>query len=150
MKTIILDSGPLGMIVNPKAKSETTKACQDWFERMLRGGAMIYIPEIVDYEVRRELIRCRKIQSLQKLYAVQQLIEHIPITTEAIVRAAELWAEVRRSGQPTADSKALDGDVILAAQVLTRFPLSDHPIVATTNVAHIERFIPAQLWETVD
>jgi hypothetical protein len=29
-KTIILDSGPLGMVTNPRAKSEVTKACNHW------------------------------------------------------------------------------------------------------------------------
>ena len=149
MTIIILDSGPLGMIVNPRARSPKTFACKDWFNQRMEQYEIV-IPEIAAYEVRRELILQGKTRSLQNLSQIQQLTTYLPITTEAIVRAAELWAEVRRLGQPTADSKALDGDVILAAQVLTRFPPLDNPIVATTNVAHLERFIPAQLWETVN
>jgi hypothetical protein len=63
--------------------------------------------------------------------------------------AAQLWADVRRRGLSTADSKELDVDVILAAQVLdTRRPLSDI-IVATSNPAHISRFVPADLWANI-
>lgn len=53
---IILDSGPLGMVANPRA-SGTTLNCQLWLENQLQQGSVILIPEIADYEVRRELIR---------------------------------------------------------------------------------------------
>ncbi len=150
MKTIILDSGPVGMIVNPNAKSEVTLACQSWFNQMANNGYSIVLPEIIDYEVRRELILTNKSRSLQQLNILKRELYYLPLTTESILLAAQLWAAVRQSGQPTADPKALDGDVILAAQVLSSIDPSFNPIVATTNVAHIERFIPAQLWETVD
>ena len=147
---IVLDSGPLGMIINPRAKSPETLACQAWFDRLDLAGYNFVIPEIVDYEVRRELLLQKKTTSLRLLDNLKTDLIYLPITTEAMLLASRLWAEVRRSGQPTADSKALDGDVILAAQVLSSIDPSFNPIVATTNVAHIERFIPAQLWETVD
>lgn len=73
----------------------------------------------------------------------------LPLKTVAMRWAAELWAEVRRQGMPTADRHALDIDVILAAQVLTSgLPLSDL-VVATSNVAHLARFVPAQEWERI-
>jgi predicted nucleic acid-binding protein len=45
-------------------------------------------------------------------------IIYLPITTEVMLKAAQLWAQVRQQGKPTADNKALDGDVILAAQAI--------------------------------
>ena len=62
---------------------------------------------------------------------------------------AKLWAEVRQSGQATADPKSLDGDVILAAQALLQAQQGYEVIVATTNVKHISRFVDARLWADI-
>jgi hypothetical protein len=64
--------------------------------------------------------------------------------------AAELWSEARRKGQPTADAKALDGDVILASQAILATTPETSTIIATTNVAHLARFTAADLWESIE
>lgn len=53
-----------------------------------------------------------------------------------MLKAAELWAEARKQGKPTADNKALDGDVILASQAILVANLGHEVIVATTNKKH--------------
>jgi hypothetical protein len=55
----------------------------------------------------------------------------------------------RNLGQPTADDKALDADVILAAQVATMDKGGDEAVVVTTNVGHLSRFVSAKLWSDV-
>ena len=60
MSTIVLlDAGPLGMITNPKSSPEN-EACKDWVTKLASRGVDIVIPEIADYEVRRELLRAEK------------------------------------------------------------------------------------------
>ncbi len=54
--------------------------------------------------------------------------------------AASLWAEARRKGQPTADPQAIDADVILVAQAMTRCSDADDWIILTENVGHLARF----------
>jgi hypothetical protein len=63
-------------------------------------------------------------------------------------RAAEFWANARNAGLPTAPDHALDGDVILAAQVAISAAAQDS-VVATTNVKHLERFVGARLWRDI-
>ena len=63
--------------------------------------------------------------------------------------AAELWAEARKTGQPTADAKALDGDVILSAQARLLCNEATEVIVATTNISHLTRFITASDWQFI-
>ncbi len=46
-------------------------------------------------------------------------------------------------------AEALDGDCILAAQALMAAGPTDTVTVATDNVAHLSRFVDAQLWETI-
>lgn len=66
-----------------------------------------------------------------------------------MLEAARLWAWVRNQGHPTADPKALDGDVILAGQVAQLATLTDNIVIATTNVSHLSLFGDAKLWHQV-
>jgi hypothetical protein len=66
-----------------------------------------------------------------------------------ILKAAEFWAQARQQGQPTADDKSLDGDVILAAQAVTISNQGEDVVIATTNVDHRSRFVQAKIWKPV-
>ncbi len=146
---ILLDAGPLGMVTNPRA-SGITLECQLWLEHQIQQSSIILIPEIADYEVRRELIRAGKQRSVRQLDQLKAALEYIPLTTEMMLKAAELWAEVRQQGQPTADPSALDGDVILAAQAMIIAQQRQQEImIATTNVGHLSRFTIAQHWQAI-
>lgn len=63
--------------------------------------------------------------------------------------AAQLWADARRGGRPTADLHALDGDGVLAAQTRLAATPHDNIVVATTNVRHLSLFVPAAEWWTI-
>jgi len=148
-KIIALDTGSLGMVSNPRAQSADCKACQKWLKSMLSQGHVIAIPEIADYEIRRELLRANRTASIRQLEQIKDVGLYLPITTAVMLRASQLWAIARQGGQPTADPKALDGDVILAAQVLESFDPILMPIVATTNVSHLSRFVASDDWKNI-
>ncbi len=141
--TVLLDAGPLGMVSNPKATATNTE-CYEWMEALVVSGVQVFVPEITDYEVRRELLRAGKTQGISRLDLIKNTIGYLPITTSIMLKAAELWAEARRSGMPTADRNALDCDVILAAQAL-----EVNGIVATENIGHLSRFVPAKHWRDI-
>jgi predicted nucleic acid-binding protein len=143
---MMLDAGPLGLITNPKLSPES-EACTQWLQTHITSGSRVIIPEIADYEVRRELLRANKTKGISRLDDLAQSIEYLPITTAAIRKAAILWAEARQQGQPTAGDKTIDGDMILVAQAIT-LEIPDIVIV-TTNVGHLSRFITAELWQNV-
>jgi predicted nucleic acid-binding protein len=147
MKAVVLDSGPLSVTTQRPGHSPEVNDCQTWFASLEEAGIQIYIPEVADYEVRRELVRLGKSASLARLDALNRRANYIPITTAAMRRAAELWAEVRRHGQPTAGAESLDGDVILAAEVLV-LELPDL-VVATSNARHLARFLSAENWHDI-
>ena len=142
-RTILLDSGPLGLITNPRASREAT-ACGQWLVNELTGGATVLVPAIADYEVRRELIRARRTAGIDRLDAFIERVGFLPITTAAMRQAAAFWAAARQQGHLTAADAALDGDVILAAQAVTLNRAE--MIVATTNPRHLSCFVAAKLW----
>jgi predicted nucleic acid-binding protein len=107
------------------------------------------LPEIADYEVRRELLRAGKVAGIRRLDQLKATIAYRPITTEVMLKAAEFWAEARRRGRPTADPKALDGDVILAAQATLVADEGNEVIIATTNVGHLSQFVDAREWRLI-
>jgi predicted nucleic acid-binding protein len=145
--TIVLDAGPLGLVTNPK-NSPQSLACAQWLQALVASGVQVILPEISDYEVRRELLRAQKQKGIERLDALAGLLQYLPLSTAAMRQAAALWAKARQQGQPTAGDKALDGDVILAGQAMT-FDAPD-VVVATTNVGHLSRFIPAELWQNIE
>lgn len=145
-RTILLDSGPLGLDTNPGGSKEAA-ACGRWLLDAALGGAAVMVPEISDYEVRRELIRARRIRGIVRLDALIAEIGYLAITTSAMRQAATFWAAARQQGRPTAADPALDGDVILAAQAATLDRAG--VVVATTNVRHRSRFVPAELWANI-
>lgn len=147
-RVIVLDSGPLGIITNPRQTPEVL-ACAAWLRSILAAGARVVLPEIADYELRRELLRAGKQNGLRHLDAAGQTLDYVPVTTAAMRRAAELWADLRHQGLPTADAHAIDADTTLAAQALLTVALGDTLVVATTNVGHLSRIVPAQRWQNI-
>jgi predicted nucleic acid-binding protein len=144
-RIILLDSGPLGML----ARQRPLPALKAWTRERLGSGSRLAIPEIADYEVRRELLLARLQASLNVLNALQIELDYLPVTTAILRQAAQLWAEVRQQGSPTADRHALDGDVILAATARALVENGHDAIIATTNVGHLSRFSPAQRWQEI-
>lgn len=145
-RTILLDSGPLGLVTNPKI-SDQTEACAQWLQALMASGARVIVPEISDYEVRRELLRAQKSHGIKRLDALTNQLPYLPLSTAAMREAAILWARSRQQGRPTADDSALDGDVILAGQAITLE--AEDVMIATTNVDHLSRFVAADLWPNI-
>lgn len=143
---VVLDSGPLSLATHPNPRAEA-RACQQWASALVDAGVRVMVPEIADYEVRRELIRARRRRGLHLLDAVTDWAEYLSITTATMRQAAEFWAEIRSHGLPTDSDERLDADAILAAQAVT-LELED-VVIATTNVRHLSRFCDAALWSDI-
>jgi predicted nucleic acid-binding protein len=107
------------------------------------------VPEIADYEVRRELLRSNQLKSIDRLDELKRLAGFLPITSKAMLKAAALWAHARKKGMPTADSRSLDADMILAAQATVLAKGKHEVVVATDNAGHLSRFVPANIWQHI-
>jgi predicted nucleic acid-binding protein len=145
-RTILLDAGPLGMVTNPR-RNATTVACAQWMQSHLSAGSKVYLPEIADYEIRRELMRAERTRGLASLDQLAEVIEYLPISTAAMREAARLWALARQQGRPTSHDRTIDADMILVGQALSL--KAPRVVIATTNVGHLARFIDAQVWSDI-
>jgi predicted nucleic acid-binding protein len=134
-KVVLLDTGPLGQVTHPRVQPEIMK----WLQFLQKTATALRVPEIADYELRRELLRLGKQKSIERLDQFGQP-RFIPLTPETMRKAAELWAWVRDKGQPTASKESLDGDVILAAQATLQTKSFNEVVIITTNLKHISRF----------
>ena len=112
----------------------------------MSAGATIYVSEVADYELRRELIRLVQANQMPasriaRLDQLASLFTFLPVSASAWKRGAELWAEARKYGKPTADPAALDADVLIAAQAV-----EVQATVVTTNPGHLARWVTIQTW----
>ena len=124
-RIILLDAGPLGLVTNPRATTEN-RECNLWLQAQLGQGVRVLVPEIADYEVRRELLRAGKSRGLARLDALSQSIGYVPLTTNVMRQAAVFWAQAQ--------------------------DLNDKghtAIIATTNVKHLTLFVDARLWRDI-
>ena len=154
----LLDSGPLGLVTHPKVNAEAQE-CKDWLTRFLAEGQRVLVPEIVYYELRRELRRTelkngRPGQGLANLETFATNAGIVPITSDVIRLATEFWAEARHNHFQGAPDPALDGDMILCAQARLLEPqdwgLAEADVVIVTeNVKHLTHFANAQHWRGI-
>ena len=147
---LLLDTGPLGQLCHPR--KDQNRPIAEWLAKLLHSGDesfQVSVPEIADYELRRKLLHLidkgqATEKSIQRLDDLGRLLDYLPLDTETMRRAAELWAEAREQGLPTSAEQALDGDVILAAQA----DLVGATVV-TTNRKHLSQFVPAKEWTEI-
>ncbi len=99
-RIVLLDSGPLGL-VSKSPQSAAVVQCQAWLLLLESSGVDIVIPEIADYEVRRELMRAGATAGLRRLEQLERRFLYLPITTGAMRRACDFWALLRNAGVPT-------------------------------------------------
>jgi predicted nucleic acid-binding protein len=145
---ILLDAGPLGLLTTPR-RTPPVEAIRAWLIDRRTAGDTLLVPEIADYEVRRELLRAGKARGIRALDALAREIGYLPITTLTMRQAALYWSQLRRQGTPTAAPDALDGDVILAAQATLLAAIGHEVVAATANVAHPQRLVRAAHWQAI-
>lgn len=143
-RLLLLDAGPLGMVATPRQSGEFGA----WYVNATESADIVVVPEISDYEVRRELIRARLELSVARLNAVRSAARFEPITSGIMLLAAQLWAEARNRGQPTAASDRLDADAILAATAVS-LQREGQVVVVTLNVGHLSQFVDARHWSDI-
>jgi predicted nucleic acid-binding protein len=134
----MLDTGPLGRLAHRNVRPEVSQ----WLADLLTSD-LVLIPEIA-FELRRNLVFERLSVSIERLDRLVTQLEYVPLTTRVMRRAANMWAEARWRGRPTADPKELDADVILASQAIEA-----SATIATDNVGHLAQFVAAVHWRKV-
>lgn len=140
----LLDTGPLGLLAHDRPAHRIP--IQTWLVQELTAGATVYISEVADYEVRRELTRLIRAgrlppSRLNRLDQLANLFIYLPVSTTMWRRAADLWADARQQGLPTASAATLDADVLIAAQAAEVFAT-----VVTNNAVHIGRWVTVRPW----
>jgi predicted nucleic acid-binding protein len=145
MATIyVLDTGPLGLLAHNRPARRLP--IQNWLVNEMAAGATIYLSEVADYEVRRELIRLVRAgqlpaSRLDRLDRLAVFFTYLPVSTVMWKRAAQFWADARQHGLPTANPAALDADILVAAQAA-----EVGATVVTNNPGHIGRWVPVRIW----
>ena len=140
----LLDTGPLGLLAHNRPAQRIP--IQTWLLQEMTAGATIYISEVADYEVRRELTRLIRAAQLppsrlNRLDQLASLCTYLPVSTAMWRRAADLWADARLQGIPTASAATLDSDVLIAAQAAEVLAT-----VVTNNPTHMRRWVPVRTW----
>jgi predicted nucleic acid-binding protein len=80
MRLVFLDTGPLGRISHPRSRPRNDQ-CRQWVNDLATAGVRVFVPEIADYEVRRELLRVGATTGLRRLDQVKATLDYAALTT---------------------------------------------------------------------
>ena len=154
---IVLDETPLSLLTQRQGHLQGN-VCKAWYLALEAAGCRFYVPEIADFELRRELLRVSgKTGSAGGVTRLDIFIaaepdRYLPLTTPEVRLAAALWAQARNQGKPGASPEALDGDALIAAQANLLNPAAfglSAMIVATANAGHLSALTNAALWSEI-
>jgi predicted nucleic acid-binding protein len=150
---ILIDSSILGQLTSPNLDRDTDPL-KKWFDISLIRTNVVS-SKICDYEIRRGLLLAKKqgltAEGLSLLDDLYKFVDFLPVTETILDLAADMWANARSEGQPTAGDRNLDADMIICAtwqDLTTRYP-GQEVVIATTNVRHLSRFATAVRWENL-
>lgn len=101
---VVLDTTPLGLLTQKKGVPEA-EACRTWYQTLINFGGLFFVPEIADYELRREFLRQGNGGAVSWLQIFNSATpdRYLPLTMPAVRLAAGLWARVRNHGKTTAN-----------------------------------------------
>lgn len=136
---LILDTIVVGQVCHPRKHAEV----RTWLAKVAAEHEPL-LSEVVDYELRRELLRISARRSLARLDELSRELRYLPVTTATWRSAANLWALLRRTGRVTAPDAALDGDVLIIAQAI-----AEEAVVVTSNKRHFEPLVQVLDWHEV-
>src|SRR5260370_37141990 len=97
---VVLDSTPLGILCHPRNPPHA-RACRQWIGDLLATRRRVIVPEIADYEVRRELVLRNSGIALSNLDQLGQRLQYGPLPTAPRPLRAALGGAAPRSGKPT-------------------------------------------------
>ena len=141
-RLILLDSGPLGLTVRApisrKSFAITRGSMASWQPARRSSSPRSRTTKSVANS--SESCAVGSLRRLDFALDPSSGFDHLTLTTDAIIKAAEFWAFVRQTGIPTASPDALDADAILAGQAALAGQPGDTVTIATTNLAHLDRF----------
>lgn len=139
---LMLDTGVLGAICHPRKHADVKL----WFRGILRvRGHDVFLPEVADFELRRELFRLGATASLRELDDLPSEVLYVPIDTAMMRDAAALWASMWKTGKPLGTADALAADVILAAQAR-----AVDALMVTDNPSHLGRMVAVAAWKDLE
>lgn len=147
VKVVVLDSGVVGVLTNRNPKPDVV-ACRQWVTDLTAAGHVVVLPEVSDYEQRREHLRRNAAVALNLLDKLPQRMRYLPLDTPTLRRAAAIWALARQHGRPTAGDNSIDADVILAAQA--EMLADPNTVIASNNLRHLRTLFPTvELWRNI-
>jgi hypothetical protein len=79
-RRLVLDAGVLGQASHPRRNRDFAQ----WFAQILTTDTTVFVSEIADYEVRRELIRAERHVGITRLNALKATLPYLPLTTSII------------------------------------------------------------------